>query len=139
MCWGYSMKIKKKKKAIIIVNLIVLIIFGIYLMLIIKSNEVEQFNIQEFEEFIETFPVSEVFSEDRVVGTVNNSNEAKEKAKLIWREVFNEEMVKKCKRYKVGFDKKSKIWSVRAYSQNFILYILITQEDGKIIAVWGGK
>ncbi|MDR0286375.1 MAG: YbbC/YhhH family protein [Clostridiales bacterium] len=80
------------------------------------------------------------FSSDRVVGTTENVQQAKEKAESVWIEIYGKEK-KRNKPYEVFYDEYEEVWLVMGtlppkYSAGGVPYILIKKSDGKVLAVW---
>lgn len=106
------------------------------------KDEVLPFSIEEYAYYINEFPTTKILNSERKVGDINTFKDAKEQAEIIWTEIFGEQ-AKREKPYKVYFDNNSKVWLVKGtLKSNYIggvLNIIMTQKDGKILAIWGEK
>lgn len=101
-----------------------------------KKTVIGKFNISEYSEVVIQF------SSDKIVGTVQDVETAKEKAESIWIELYGDE-VKEKKPYIVLFDELNEVWLVQGSlpENKFggVPYILIQKSDGKVLAVWHDK
>lgn len=110
---------------------------GWLLFIIIQNHIAGDFSVSDYQQYIIYFP------SDRVVGPVDDVKTAKEKAEIVWIEVYGEKIRKENWAYKVYFDEESKIWMVTGLLPRIVKggvpNILIQKEDGKVLAVWHGK
>ena len=127
----------KKKIIFIIFIVIVLLIDGIVIAFLLNNVlKVEKFNVSEYSSFIEEF------SSDMVLGEVSSPKVAKEKAEMVWIEIYGDD-VKKKKPYRVSYDESNKVWLVQGSLPIWMLggfpNIIIRESDGKVLAVWRYK
>lgn len=101
-----------------------------------KKTVIGKFNVSEYSEVVIQF------SSDKIVGTVQDVETAKEKVESIWIELYGDE-VKEKKPYIVSFDELNEVWLVQGSlpKNKFggVPYILIQKSDGKVLAVWHDK
>lgn len=124
---------------ILFVLIVALIGGGIYISFFKKAKTDETigaFKLMDYSYFIENFP------SNKVLGSVDSAQLAKENAEVIWIETYGES-IKKIKSYKVFFDEENQVWLVQGSLQKNwkggVPYILIQKYDGKVLAVWHGK
>jgi hypothetical protein len=130
---------RKKVYILIFVCLIIGVLFVIFLLIRDRNNDkFEAFSLDECNYYIENF------SSDRVVGTTDNVQQAKEKAESVWIEIYGEEKTKQEKPYEVFYDEYEEVWLVMGslpskpfhVSLGGTVCILIKKSDGKVLAVW---
>ena len=134
-----------KMKKIILIILLVLIMITVggvtYMKLFGETEEAQTEKIQPFSlsDYSETI---NDFASDKVLGAVNTSDSAKEKAETVWIEIYGDS-VKEDKPYKVYFDEQNQVWLVKGTLPEMyfggVPYILIQKSDGKVLAVWHTK
>lgn len=126
----------KKNVIIFCIACIILIFLVVVIMICNKKTVIGKFNISEYSEVVIQF------SSDKIVGTVQDVETAKEKAESIWIELYGDE-VKEKKPYIVSFDELNEVWLVQGSlpENKFggVPYILIQKSDGKVLAVWHDK
>lgn len=108
-----------------------------------KPNVIEKvgtFKLTDYNCFIEEFP------SEKVLGSVDSAQLAKEKAEVIWIETYGES-IKEKKPYEVSFDEENDVWLITGSMPKNLFgnikggvpYILIQKADGKVLAVWHDK
>ena len=129
-----------KNLIISITSVIIILLVGVavYMAFFNKPEEkVSEFSSSEYNYYIINFP------SDKILGTVDNQEMAKEKAEAVWIEMYGEEIKKEKKPYIVYFDLNSGVWLVTgSLPKNMdggVPYILIQKLDGKVLAVWHDK
>lgn len=120
--------------AVLIVGIAVYLLYSQYLY---KNPKVSDFDISEYSECIERFP------SDRNVGPVDDAYTAREKARMVWAEMWGKEAVTRCRPHVVSYDPENEVWLVKGTLPKGKLggvdYILIEKSTGDVIAVWGTK
>lgn len=121
-----------------------ILVFAILLFAIFfgeKADEIQPFQLESYSEYIEKYP------SDIVVGETCSSNDAKANAKLVWEQVYGETVMENLN-YSVYYDKANSAWLVHGkqrlisfgkaieISIGGVPYIIISQKDGCILAVW---
>ncbi|MDR0286373.1 MAG: YbbC/YhhH family protein [Clostridiales bacterium] len=129
---------RKKVYILIFICLIIGVLFVIFLLLHNKSNDkFELFSLDDYKDDIENF------LSDRVVGTTENVQQAKEKAESVWIEIYGKDEKKWHKPYEVFYDEYEEVWlvmgSLPSNTDGGVPYILIKKSDGKVLAVWHDK
>lgn len=131
----------RKKSLFLIVAVIVLLIGGVVVMMFVNNEpKFETFNIAEYNNYIAEFP------SDKILGTVDRAETAKEKAENVWTEIYGDS-IKKQKPYKVFFDEANDVWLItgsmprRLFGDvvGGVANIIIQKSDGKVLAVWHDK
>lgn len=126
----------KKNVIIFCIVCIILIFLVVVIVICNKKTVIGKFNVSEYSEVVIQF------SSDKIVGTVQDVETAKEKAESIWIELYGDE-VKEKKPYIVSFDELNEVWLVQGSlpKNKFggVPYILIQKSDGKVLAVWHDK
>ena len=127
----------KNKIFMIIMVIVVLSIGGLTVMLLLnKTSKTNDFSIAEYSSYIDEFP------SEKVVGFVDNKKIAKEKAELLWLEIYGDS-IKDKKPYVVSFDETNQVWLVQgSLPKNYdggVPNILIQKSDGKVLAIWHDK
>ena len=129
---------KRKRKLVIIVSLATIILIIICSVLLNKSEQVQTFNIKTYEQEVEEFSSQKIFGYARYVGSIKSSNMAKKYALEIWLDIYGRG-VRKTKPYKVYWDKESRTWLVTGTLKDSfggVPYIIFSENEGEIIAVW---
>lgn len=102
----------------------------------IRFYRVDGFRLTDYSDYIAEFP------SEKVLGTIDSLQKAKEEAEIIWLEVYGDS-VKDMKPYIVSYDEESQVWLVQGtLKKNHdggVPCILIQKSDGKVLAVWHGK
>ena len=137
------MKNKKKLTIIVCIVCVALLIVGIISAVSYNSkyNTVYTFNVELFEEEIKEF------SSDKVLGPVDSPKTAKKMAESVWAEIFGKENARSDKPYSVAYDAEHKVWYVHGNLREPLfgeilggtLQILIEEETGNVLAVWGTR
>ena len=127
----------KRIGSFLLTTILILLAGGVICLLLFHTeSKVEKFNVSDYSRYIDQFP------SDKVLGPINSAKIAKEKAEVIWIELYGEE-VKQKKPYSVFFDEIHGIWMIQgSLTENWIggvPYIIIQKSDGKILAVWHEK
>lgn len=133
---------KKKLLCGIVIALAILFIGGGIYMVLLKKTEskntdtVGTFKLKDYSYYIENFP------SDKVLGSINSAQTAKENAEVIWVEIYGESTKEK-KPYEVSFDDENQVWFVQGtLPKNWdggVPHILIQKADGTVLAVWHDK
>jgi len=123
---------KNKRTIIILIIVILLNIIGI-LYIFNLSNRVGEYNLDDYKYVIENY------SSTKIVGQTNELSDVKKKARNEFILKFgNNEM--EGRPIKVFFDFKNETWLIQAglpkNSIGWVFYILIRQNDGKVLAIW---
>lgn len=129
---------KRKRKLVIIVSLATIILIIICSVLLNKSEQVQTFNIKTYEQEVEEFSSQKIFGYARYVGIIKSSNMAKKYALEIWLDIYGRGVCK-TKPYKVYWDKESRTWLVTGTLKDSfggVPYIIFSENEGEIIAVW---
>lgn len=115
------------------------IVGGIYISFFNKFKTDEtlgNFKLTDYSYAIADFP------SDKVLGSVDNAQLAKENAEVIWKEIYGES-IKDMRPYIVSFDNENQVWLVKGTLQKNwkggVPYILIQKKDGKVLAIWHTK
>ena len=101
-----------------------------------RSLQVEAFDANMYQRFIEEFPF------DENMGPISDVEELVKKSEEIWIRVFGEN-VKKEKPYQVFYDETNEIWLIHGTfhrglfgpTMGGVAYILVNH-SGKVLAVW---
>lgn len=98
-----------------------------------NTNKVGKFDLHDYADIVASF------SSDRVLGTIDSAKDAKEKAEVLWVEIYGEQ-VREEKPYGVSYDQASKTWLVQGYIPSYtvggVANVLIRESDGAVLAVW---
>ena len=77
-----------------------------------------------------------------MVGKVNTKTQAKKKAEGLWIELYGAE-IKEEKPYKVYYDEEKEVWMVTGctsfLAKGGVAYAIISEQDGRVLAVWHEK
>ena len=126
---------KKRFLSIAIVLILLLLVGGGLCLLLKKDKTVGSFMLTDYSDFIERFP------SEKMVGRIDSVQTAMEKAEVVWKEIYGDE-VKDVKPYKASFDDKNRVWliegTLRKKMVGGVPHILI-QEDGRVLAIWHDK
>jgi len=107
--------------------------FGFTLYPYIISTKVYDFNLEDYQYQQEVFP------NDKVLGTIENAEIAKEKSENVWIGIYGENVLNK-KPYVVSYDDVNEVFHVHGTSwKGNVPHILIRKADGKVLAVWHTK
>lgn len=130
---------KRLLLGISIVLIMALIGGGVYMAFFRKPKTVEtvrNFKLTDYSYFIENFP------SEKVLGSIDSAEAAKEKAEIIWLEIYGES-IKERSPYVVSFDDENQVWLVHGILPKYwvggVPQILIQKSDGKVLAVWHDK
>lgn len=131
--------IKRKHKLVIIASLITVILIITSSVLFNKPELVQPFNIKTYEQEVEEFSSQKIFGYTRYMGNIKSYKMAKKYALEIWLELYGER-VREMKPYKVYWDNENNAWLVTGTLKKNLLggkpYIIFSENDGEIIAVW---
>lgn len=117
---------------------LIMVLAGSYIYTIFsnKTEKVKKFKLEDYNTFIGKFPSG------KVLGATESAQAAKEKAEVVWVEIYGES-VKDEKPYEVLFDEGNQVWLVQGSlpkdMDGGVACILIKKSDGKVLGVWHGK
>lgn len=140
----------KKIWILVVVLLIAVALCGIYFLFTkayltkdikkeyaIQENTVGTFNLDNYSDKIERFYSGEI------LGPTLTAEDAKEKALPILKEKFGVETFKRKEPYNVSYDSNNRAWhvfgSLTKGCVGGVTHVIITQDDGIVLAVWGEK
>ena len=118
--------------AVLVMGSVAYVLYSQYLH---KNPKVSDFDISEYSQWVEWYP------SDRNIGPVNDAYTAREKARMVWAEMWGEEAAsnKKPRVISVSYDTESEVWLVKSVKKGYLdsgIYILIKSSTGDVIAVW---
>lgn len=131
-----------KKIFLVTVLCIVILLVAIYLCKDI--NRILPFQLESYSQYIEKYP------SDAVVGKTDSAEDAEKNAKLVWQQIFGEAAIDDLN-YTVCYDEVNRVWLIYGHRTLFsfrhgvvlqiggVPFIIINQEDGKVLAVWHTK
>lgn len=132
----------KKLNVIVPIAILIISIITIYLLVSTRDNA---FTLDDYENYLRDFKT------DIVLGPIKDAKTAKEHAKKIFMETFEQE--KANEPYYAWYDKKNKVWLVeeefcKGCKFDFLnvcgcaggpATIIIQEQDGKVLALWNWK
>jgi hypothetical protein len=102
-----------------------------------KIDIPEDFSVDDYYYYIENFP------SDKIVGKIENIQQAQEQAENVWFEIYGSSINKLNKPYIVSYDSLSDAWLISGnLPKNYVggvPHIIIQKADGKVLAVWHDK
>lgn len=133
-------------KKITIMMIVILLVCIILLIHYYKYENVEQFSLKDYQEYIEKFSSEKVLGRKEELGEIKDFEEAKKVAEKIWIEVYGKEVLKK-RPYKVFFDYESEVWLVEGSSSSSkyaitnggVPYFIVEKKTGRVLAIWHDK
>ena len=137
------MKKATKKIAIILsVILIFWIAIGIWFNFLPPFGNVRDFSIDEYSEILPKDVKAENESGNVYLGEDLTAFQIRQKAKKVFRLVFDDYPMGKHPPYIISYDKENDIWLVQAGLWGFAgggAHILINGSDGRILYIWNYK
>lgn len=107
------------------------------LIYVVDNTTIAPFSIESYDNQLKEFS----YDDNRNVGEINTSCEAKKVALTLWRELYGKSVISRVS-CKVFYDETNQMWLVKGNKYFFIPsgpYALISAKDGKILAVWDEK
>jgi len=112
---------------------------------------VNSFNLADYEPYIAEYRIeSPRFKFEKPFGPVDSARDAKQKAEIVWLEIYGEG-VKKQRPYNVFFDDENQVWLVNGSLKGGFFdplglnmlggtaHILLQRADGEVLAVWHSR
>ena len=128
---------KSKKSSLLVVFTIIFFLIGVLLYVNVMKTSVFEFDLNVYQRKIDMFP------SDKVLGPIQTTEEAKEKAEEVWKEIYGEKTIENEKPFRVGFDENTGAWivigSVKPFHLGGAANIIMQKSDGKVLAVWHDK
>ena len=129
---------KKKLKILAIALAIVIICITVAVLAFQSSQDhiVHTFSLDDYADFIDGdfyYPAQ---------GSIETAEEARDIAEKIMDDWFQNEYSGVAKPYVVSFDEENRVWLIQATFLFFVgggACIIITQEEGNVLAIWGQK
>ena len=131
-----------KKKVFVFTFIISLILIGgVVFIIVLRTNYqndkiIKTFTTNDYQYYIDNY------STERYLGKIKDYKDAKEKAELMWLELYGLN-IKNKKPFVVYYDSSYGIWlvsgSMPKNTVGGVPYILLREADGKVKAVWHDK
>lgn len=100
------------------------------------SRKIGTFSVKDYAAVIDRFPSG------KVLGSVDSAHDAKIMAESVWKEVYGKSVTSN-RPYLVSYDPENAVWLVKGslhpFASGGVPYILIREQDGKVLAVWHDK
>ena len=124
------------KKQVIFISIFVVIGAIIIMTRCFRKPLVGEFELSDYQYFVENF------SSEEILGEIIDSKDAIIKAEKTWIKIYGEG-IKDEKPYRIFYDSKNDVWliqgSLQSNSVGGVANILITGNNGKVLAVWHEK